>query len=103
MKARYNKYFETDPGKATEYILSEPEDTSRYVSVQYYTDNVMNVALPSTYRFMEKVIQELNAMYQEAGLSLYTVHLGGDEVPRGVWMALRNAGTDEGKRHDESS
>ena len=86
MKARYNKYFETDPGKATEYILSEPEDTSRYVSVQYYTDNVMNVALPSTYRFMEKVIQELNAMYQEAGLSLYTVHLGGDEVPRGVWM-----------------
>ena len=76
MKARYNKYFETDPGK----------DTSRYVSVQYYTDNVMNVALPSTYRFMEKVIQELNAMYQEAGLSLSTVHLGGDEVPRGVWM-----------------
>ena len=73
-------------GKATEYILSEPEDTSRYVSVQYYTDNVMNVALPSTYRFMEKVIQELNAMYQEAGLSLSTVHLGGDEVPRGVWM-----------------
>ena len=86
MKARYNKYFETDPGKATEYMLSEPEDTTRYVSVQYYTDNVMNVALPSTYRFMEKVIQELNAMYQEAGLSLYTVHLGGDEVPRGVWM-----------------
>ena len=86
MKARYNKYFETDPGKATEYMLSEPEDTSRYVSVQYYTDNVMNVALPSTYRFMEKVIQELNAMYQEAGLSLSTVHLGGDEVPRGVWM-----------------
>lgn len=86
MKARYNKYFETDPGKATEYILSEPEDTSRYVSVQYYTDNLMNVALPSTYRFMEKVIQELNAMYQEAGLSLSTVHLGGDEVPRGVWM-----------------
>ena len=24
--------------------------------------------------------------YQEAGLSLSTVHLGGDEVPRGVWM-----------------
>ena len=86
MKARYNKYFETDPGKATEYILSEPEDTSRYVSVQYYTDNVMNVALPSTYRFMEKVIQEIVSMYKEAGLSLYTVHLGGDEVPRGVWM-----------------
>lgn len=86
MKARYNKYIETDPEKATGYMLSEPEDTSHYVSVQYYTDNVMNVALPSTYRFMEKVIRELDAMYKEAGLSLSTVHLGGDEVPRGVWM-----------------
>ena len=71
-------------------MLSEPEDTSRYVSVQYYTDNVMNVALPSTYRFMEKVIQELNAMYQEAGLSLYTVHWVVRSA-RGVWMAPRNA------------
>ena len=86
MKARYDKYIGTDPEKATEYLLSEPEDTSRYTSVQYYTDNVINVALPSTYRFMEKVIQELNAMYKEAGVPLTTVHLGGDEVPRGVWM-----------------
>ena len=75
MKARYNKY-----------LLSEPEDTSRYASVQYYTDNVINVAMPSTYRFMEKVIQELAAMYREAGVPLATVHLGGDEVARGVWL-----------------
>lgn len=86
MKARYNKYIGTDPAKATEYMLSEPEDTSRYMSVQYYTDNVMNVALPSTYRFMEKVIREIGAMYKEAGAPLATIHLGGDEVPHGVWM-----------------
>ena len=54
--------------------------------VQYYTDNVINVAMPSTYRFMEKVIQELAAMYREAGVPLATVHLGGDEVARGVWL-----------------
>lgn len=86
MKARYNKYIETDPGKATEYMLTEPEDTSRYKSVQYYTDNVMNVGLPSTYRFMDKVITELADMYKEAGLTMTTVHLGGDEVAKGVWM-----------------
>ncbi len=86
MKARYNKYIATDPEKATEYLLSELEDTSRYESVQYYTDNVINVALPSTYRFMEKVIQEINAMYKDAGVPLTTLHLGGDEVPHGVWM-----------------
>ena len=86
MKARYNKYKDTDVEKAAEYLLSEPEDTSRYASVQYYTDNVINVAMPSTYRFMEKVIQELAAMYREAGVPLATVHLGGDEVARGVWL-----------------
>lgn len=86
MKARYNKYIGTDPEKATEYMLTEPEDTSRYKSVQYYTDNVMNVGLPSTYRFMDKVITELAAMYKEAGLTMTTVHLGGDEVAKGVWM-----------------
>lgn len=86
MKARYNKYKETDMAKATEYLLSEPEDTSRYESVQYYTDNVINVALPSSYRFMEKVIRELAAMYKEAGVPLSTVHLGGDEVAHGVWL-----------------
>lgn len=86
MKARYDKYIKTDPDKAMEFMLSEPEDTSRYVSVQYYTDNVINVALPSTYRFMEKVIVELAAMYREADAPLATIHLGGDEVPHGVWM-----------------
>lgn len=86
MKARYNKYIKTDPEKATEYMLSEPEDTSRYSSVQYYTDNVINVGLPSSYRFMQKVILELAAMYKDAGLTLTTVHLGGDEVPKGVWL-----------------
>lgn len=86
MKARYNRYKDTDMEKAAEYLLSEPEDTSRYASVQYYTDNVINVAMPSAYRFMEKVIQELAAMYEEAGVPLTTVHLGGDEVARGVWL-----------------
>lgn len=86
MKARYNKYIDTDPKKAYEYLLCDLQDTSRYVSAQAYTDNVMNVALPSTYRFMEKVIQEIVAMYKEAGVPLTTIHLGGDEVARGAWL-----------------
>lgn len=86
MKARYDKYMDTDPEKAKEYLLSDLQDTSRYISAQAYTDNVMNVALPSTYRFMEKVIQEIVAMYKEADVPLTTIHLGGDEVARGAWM-----------------
>lgn len=66
-------------------LLSEPEDSSRYCSVQDYTDNVINVALPSTYRFIETVFDALAAMYEEAGVPLEAIHIGGDEVPEGAW------------------
>ncbi|HEY9542465.1 family 20 glycosylhydrolase [Prevotella sp.] len=86
MKARYRKYMATDKAKAEEYLLTDRADTSRYRSAQSYTDNVINVALPSTYRFMEKVVTELGKMYKDAGLALTDIHLGGDEVPKGAWM-----------------
>ena len=66
-------------------LLSEPEDTSSYVSVQDYTDNAINVALPSTYRFVETVFDALIALYAEAGVPLEAIHVGGDEVPEGAW------------------
>jgi hexosaminidase len=45
----------------------------------------MNVALPSSYRFVEKVIDEIDKMYADAGLKLTVFHIGGDEVPKGAW------------------
>lgn len=68
-------------------LLSEPEDRSEYESVQDYTDNVMNVALPSTYTFFETVFDGLIALYAEAGVPLEAIHIGGDEVPEGSWTA----------------
>lgn len=72
-------------GDAT-YLLSEAADTSRYVSVQDYTDNAINVALPSTYAFLDKVFEGVVALYQEAGVPLEGIHVGGDEVPEGAWV-----------------
>lgn len=86
MKARYQKYKDTDPQKASEYLLSESADTSRYSSAQAYTDNVMNIALPSATAFVTHVIDEIAAMYDEAGVQLKVLHLGGDEVPEGSWL-----------------
>lgn len=71
--------------EAEEYRLSDPEDKSTYRSVQEWKDNVMNVALPSTYKFIEKVVDELAAMHREAGAPLDIIHMGGDETPAGVW------------------
>jgi hexosaminidase len=66
-------------------MLRDVNDKSVYRSVQYFNDNVINVALPSTYTFLEKVTDELLAMYKEAGAPIQTIHFGGDEVPGGVW------------------
>ncbi|GHT23410.1 hypothetical protein AGMMS4957_14910 [Bacteroidia bacterium] len=85
MNARYHKYIATDKPKAEEYLLTDFADTSKYISAQNFTDNVLNVALPSTYRFVEKVIDEIGKMYAEAGVPLTVFHIGGDEVPRGAW------------------
>ncbi len=71
--------------EADEYRLQEPNDPSKYQSVQGWKDNVMCVALPSVYRFLDKVVSELALMYQAAGAPLQTIHFGGDEVPAGVW------------------
>ena len=71
-------------GDAT-YRLFDPADTSKYNSAQDYCDNVIDVSLPSTYAFIEKVFDNLIALHAEAGVPLEAVHIGGDEVPDGSW------------------
>ncbi|RYZ81480.1 MAG: hypothetical protein EOO68_35835, partial [Moraxellaceae bacterium] len=86
MQARYKKFLAAGQKDAAEqYLLSDPADKSQYMSVQNYTDNAINVCLPSTYNFAEKVIYELQQMYRSAGLKLTTFHMGGDEVGKGAW------------------
>ena len=86
MEARYWRYAASDSAKAKEYLLSDFQDTSRYVSAQHYTDNVICIALPSCYTFCQKVIDEMMAMYREAEAPISIFHVGGDEVPRGAWL-----------------
>jgi hexosaminidase len=74
-----------DEAGAARFLLSDPDDRSVYTSAQLYHDNVMNPALPSTYAFLEKVVDELVAVHREAGVPLRHLHVGGDEVPAGVW------------------
>lgn len=87
MDTRYAAYLlQGNRAEAERYLLRDTSDQSKYISAQLWTDNVMCVALPSTYRFLEKVIDELILMYAEANAPLVTVHMGGDEVPDGAWQ-----------------
>lgn len=86
MDARYERFMAAgDTAAARQYLLRDPEDQSVYRSIQHWDDNVINVALPSAYAFLEKVVDELMAMYTDAGAPITTIHFGGDEVPNGVW------------------
>ena len=86
MQWRYKQLINNDPDAAKEYLLTATDDDSDYVSAQGYHDNVIDISLPSTYRFIDKVMQEMKALYQDAGCTLHTLHIGGDEVPHGAWV-----------------
>jgi hexosaminidase len=86
MIIRYERLMaQRDTLGAVEYYLLDPDDTSRVESVQKWKNNVVNVCMESTYRFCEKVFDELISMYDEADAPLQTIHIGGDEVPYGSW------------------
>lgn len=87
MDARYDKLLKAgNKAEAERYLLRDVADKSVYRSVQGWNDNVINVSLPSTYTFMERVVDDLRVMYKEADAPLKTIHFGGDEVPEGVWQ-----------------
>jgi hexosaminidase len=81
MERRFERLAPTDPEAANRYRLLDPDDTSEHRSVQYYTDNLVNPCIESTYRFLDKVVTEVRAMYDAAGVPLPMVNLGGDEAP----------------------
>ncbi|WP_158799163.1 family 20 glycosylhydrolase [Pedobacter sp. L105] len=86
MNARYSRLMASGKTEdAKKYLLVDLNDQSVYRSVQGWSDNVINPALPSVYQFLQKVTDEVIAMYKEAGAPLQTIHFGGDEVPAGVW------------------
>ena len=87
MEVRYERYQAAgDMDKANQYLLTDWDDASEYESVQMWRRNVVNIGLSSTYHFIEKVVDELLAMYAAADVKLSAIHIGGDEVPNGVWI-----------------
>ena len=67
-------------GLLTDSVLEQ----RTYLSAQNYTDNVIAVSNPYAVQFVEKVIDEIVAMHEEAGCPLTVFDIGGDEVPQGA-------------------
>jgi hexosaminidase len=86
MEKRYNAFMKVGKtAEAQQYRLADPNDQSVYLSAQNFKGNTVCVCQESTYAFYEKLVKEIKAMYQSAGIELKNWHTGGDEVPRGAW------------------
>lgn len=86
MAARYRKYMaQEEPMLAKQYLLHDEQDTTQYESIQYYTDNTLNVCQQSTFDFIDKVMDEVKQMHQAAGQPLTRYHIGADETA-GAWL-----------------
>lgn len=90
MTARYHTFMEEgETGNveaAHQYLLEDFEDQSTYSSAQGYNDNALCVCQESSFRFIEKVIDEVAKMYTAANAPFKTFHSGGDEVAYGAWQ-----------------
>lgn len=85
MQARYRRLMAAGkPEEATRYLLADPNDTTEYLSIQFYKDNTINPCMQSSYRFIETVLSEIKTMHSEVGVPLRTYHLGADETA-GAW------------------
>lgn len=86
MEARFNRLIgQGKSEQALQYRLVEPADKTQYSSIQHYQDNTLNVCLESTYQFIDKVLDEVNALHVQAGVPLKTYHIGADETA-GAWV-----------------
>ncbi|KRB61248.1 beta-N-acetylhexosaminidase [Rhizobium sp. Root708] len=76
------------PGHSSATLTALPELSDgqeapdSYHSVQGYPNNALNPAVPFTYEFLEKVLDEMVELFPSSYL-----HIGGDEVANGSWLA----------------
>lgn len=86
MEARYNKYMaQENQEKAEQYLLHDINDKTVYSSVQFYNDNTINACQESSFAFIEKVMQEVKDIHEQAGQPLTRYHIGADETA-GAWV-----------------
>jgi len=86
MEARYHYYMKQENElEAKRYLLTDFDDKTQYSSIQNYNDNTLNICMESTYAFVDRVLDDLKLMHQQAGHPLALYHIGADETA-GAWL-----------------
>ena len=85
MKTRYLHLHEKGDTEAAEwYLLTDLNDTVKYLSPQMFTEDAINPCINSTYRFIDHVVSAFVSMHVDIQ-PLTIFHVGGDEVSDQAW------------------
>ncbi len=86
MEVRYQRFIEKEnETEAKRYLLTDFSDKTQYRSIQNYNDNTINVCLESSYAFVDRVLDDLISLHQQAQHPLKMYHIGADETA-GAWV-----------------
>jgi hexosaminidase len=86
MEARYHFYMRQENEiEAKRYLLTDFDDKTQYSSIQNYNDNTLNICMESTYTFVDRVLDDLKILHQQAEHPLALYHIGADETA-GAWL-----------------
>lgn len=86
MEARYHYYMSKEnEAEAKRYLLTDFDDKTQYSSIQNYNDNTLNICMESTYTFVDRVLEDLKELHQQAEHPLSLYHIGADETA-GAWL-----------------
>jgi hexosaminidase len=86
MEARYHYYMSKEnEAEAKRYLLTDFDDKTQYSSIQNYNDNTLNICMESTYTFVDRVLEDLKLLHQQAEHPLALYHIGADETA-GAWL-----------------
>lgn len=70
--------------KSDMYSIIDDQQVSEFLSAQFFSDNVINPCIDSSYAFIKKILLEVKSLHKDIQpLTLY--HFGGDEVADGAW------------------
>lgn len=77
LEARYRKYMNIgNEVEANKYLLTDFADKTHYLTVQWFSDNAINICMDSTQVFIRHLIKSLIEMNQDIQpLKIY--HFGG--------------------------
>ena len=77
MEARYHKYVKYGNSTAArQFLLTDFDDKTEYLTMQMFSDNAINICMNSTYDFIRNVVRSIKAMHKDVQ-PLEMLQLGG--------------------------